>query len=253
MAERNQSMVRGPCYRAAISSQLTRRGRSMFKHFIVLCGVASIIGACSPQGSAPVAPSKAVTESRDQVKTGDKGLAMNVLCKTPARDRVAELRSHLQVIDLNVPNVSPEERKFLEHEQNAFMELRSNEAKAKALNTASNRRMAELLSRPLYYAWQVRDPLESAIANVDAIYRNEGTSFFEAEDANVLDRMIQASTDVSYVASASHEYLDHVSSSIQPELTLDQVGAVAAASGQIGWELQFAMQCELAMLMAAKH
>lgn len=209
----------------------------MLKQVLTTIIAAANVACGSP---TPLAQSSSNKDAQNAVK---------ILCKEPANEWMSKTRVALQIIDTNLPNIPPEERAYLDRENNAMAALAPGDA------LAAGRRMQALESRPLYGAWQVRIALDQSTQAVNRTYEKDGmgVAFYDAEDANVLHRMMTLSTFLGSLSAAIDKYLDQESSmvSMPSGLSRPQFANLLQASGNLN--LEFAMQCQLATVLAARH
>jgi hypothetical protein len=231
-------------YVIQIVTQQTLRAVSVLRLPLALVA-ATVLVACSgsPGNQPPAEPERRAAQPSGVA--ADKNVKL--LCKESPRDTITKIKAALEVIDTNIPNIPPEERKFIERENNAMVSSATHDQQAMV------KHMTALESRPLYAAWEVRVQLEYAQSKVDEVFKEAGMAvfFYDRENANVLHRMMTLATFVASVDSAVNKYLGHVADELVPELTRPQLISVTQASAGLGFDIERAMQCQLASVLAA--
>jgi len=135
----------------------------------------------------------------------------------PARGRCLALKSDddlingmieiLDYADRTIPNIPPEEEKYLTAEQAAALRLFREELTEKRSHEQSNERFRKLQSRPLYYVWEVREtiaPTKEALAKIRTL---DVSRTYKSDEAEKLDRAARSAYRVSDYAIHMQIYL----------------------------------------------
>jgi hypothetical protein len=104
---------------------------------------------------------------------------ISAACKSADDASVMGIGQSLAHIGSVLPNVSPEESKYLEAESASVQLAYSEENAARRNHQVSGRRYADLISRPFYYLWKVRQNLQLAVEMTDAIVDAHARTKFE--------------------------------------------------------------------------
>ncbi|MBC8641621.1 hypothetical protein IAG25_32880 [Caballeronia sp. EK] len=170
------------------------------------------------------------------------------------------LTATLDYADQVLPNIPPEEDRYLTAESTAAQkvyeeELKKNNWKAPA-QSQGNTRYAALEARPLYTVWGVRNALAKAKLSIAAILdEGSGTGFVtyrKNPDAAKLDRALHAIYPLDAYALSMQALLTkqtYVPQSHKIMLTADQWSKLYGGTSTLTTNLGYYMSCKLAKVM----
>jgi hypothetical protein len=197
--------------------------------------------------------------------SGIKAATIEGACKYFDDPSLAEkIGSSLSYLDIALPNITPEEDRYLTSERAAMIELANDASAKKEPYTLSDKRGANLESRRLYHVWLVRHDLVEAQRSVEFILLDQkhayarmeaGTApksyqpmdFFTNDDARKLYRALNAVDALSALQRSTSEFLLLESQRRTDKLLSEkQWISVYSRNLQFVFNLKMFMQCKLA-------
>jgi len=158
--------------------------------------------------------------------------------------------------DLVLPNIPPEEEKYLAAEYAAAMKLYEEEQLQNRPHGQSTDRLNALQQRPLYDVWQVRKSVavtRTALATVLVLQPH--TSYMglgENIEAEKLAQAIAATKHVMGYLISMREFLVHQSTTPNPIISSDQRLRIYASMLTMSGTLPDYMRCKLTKIMATR-
>ena len=129
----------------------------------------------------------------------------------PGDDRILDrMLASLQTADELMPNVPPEEEKYLVAESAAVKRVMDEEAERKVEDHSRWLSMNRALrARPLYFVWAARNDLSEARRQIQAIRATNGvTTYRNSPEAEKLERATHAISALSRYAKSLEAALD---------------------------------------------
>ena len=165
-----------------------------------------------------------------------------IACVSGGDEALRLMKGLLEAADESLPNVPPEEEKYLAAESATGLRMYKTELAANPPDhTPSNKLYAALFSRPLYAAWEARKELRNARLAIQQIGQSEGRAIVYPRnvEAMKLRQAIQAVPSIARYEKALESF------SNSPFVTND-VMRVLTANFMLSQELSWYMECRLA-------
>jgi hypothetical protein len=168
-------------------------------------------------------------------------------CKSFDDSALQKFAGILDFASTVLPNVPPEESKYLQAETDAAYKLQpTNEAQ-------SNARYAGLEKRPLYQVWVVRRSLTAAQDSIAAITNNDSSAsaiYKKSPEAEKLNRALRAETYAVNYSRAMTRFLTLQERSPNGVmLTADQYSGLWGGVYSLPEDIGYYMDCKLAKVM----
>ena len=149
---------------------------------------------------------------------------------------IRDLKEALSDVDHIVPNVPPEEEKYLRAEYDALIPSSFNEktGKFKESELPQNvqlTRFAALESRPLYHPWLVRAQLRNVLDEISALEKPDPNPRYLDTDATQLLRAIRSASTLASFDTSIHNYVNAVAERRAPN-PLGDKGEVTKLQGR---------------------
>lgn len=168
-----------------------------------------------------------------------------VICKFADDDSLRNIAKFFELADTALPNVPPEEAKYLEAENSAALRLYGNDT------PSSNARFAALYARPLYEVWEIRKSLDAARKSLQLILDTTGYPMYKkSAEGEKLRKALQTTNAIDEYASwvtqlmTIQERMPKNLPMTGAQMTKIYAGAVTAQG-----DINFYMGCKLAKLM----
>ncbi len=213
---------------------------------------------------ALVAASTLVYSTSNAAIALDKESMVKTRCQSSDDSRIDFWVKKLESIDQLLPNIPPEETKYLELEYALAMRIGMEESKDKIPGLPRSSKMLNSLSnRPLYKVWELRKVLVSTREEVDKILAKRtqskesnvdpNTHYPKDDEAEKLYRAINASYQLAVFSRAVEVFSNSHDQSTQPILTSEQLSSMHISSLLMPIEARLYMHCKLAKIIRDKN
>ncbi|MBM0105200.1 hypothetical protein JM946_10580 [Steroidobacter sp. S1-65] len=187
-------------------------------------------------------------------------------CKYADDSSIDRIKATLQFFDRILPNVPPEEERYLSAESEALFRNHRDELGSNHPHDSTYRRQESLASRRLYYVWKARGELSQVRAKLDLLLLNRDStgkawldgnhnadlSIYASEEANKLNRAANIISDVSDLQLSLRELSAHETARQDSFLTRETSGEFYVSILAMDNYLSAFIQCKLAKIAPAR-
>jgi len=163
----------------------------------------------------------------------------------------------LDYADQSLPNIPPEEERYLTTETSSALKVGAEEREQKGSTDLSDKRFNDLARRPLYYVWKVRQALthaRDAVANIltpqdkdpRARAENLAARQLKNDEAEKLQRAIYAQGEIDAYLLAMQDFITRIDTIQNLAMSHEQVTRIYTQIVMMPTNMRSYMSCKLA-------
>lgn len=170
-------------------------------------------------------------------------------CMLDHGDTISSLLHEIDMVDNALPNVPPEEARYLEAESKGALGVAQEDAaKGTSFDPVTDKRLESLYARPLYPIWEFRPVLEKTRKALEQVMKpTMGLQTYNNPDAEILVREMRASAHIAAYSRAAERLIQRLKAA--PIMTTAQYDRLEYDSGIMPLRFAYVMRCRLAKIM----